>query len=517
MKENPMKKRKVLFLSVLLLMSISRVHAASVTLGRSSTTITKGSRVTIYVNINNAASWQLTGNGTGSTSGCSLGEAGTGYSQNGENTSKTLTVTCYSTDVGSIGFTVTGVIGYMENGSMKKMNVSQGTSVSVVKPRDPDSNNYLSSLSVEGYELTPAFDKDTLEYSVSVPSSIDKVTIAATKASGYASDPTGVGEKEVSEGSNKIEVTVKSETGVDRTYVININVEDKNPITIKIEDESYTVMKNLKDMKIPDGFQQESIKIKELDIPALVNKKLNMTLVGIKDSKGNKLLAVYNKDDTYQLFNQNSSKSLSLFIIKPETILEGFHEGNITIQGTVYSCLKHNEDENYIVIYAQDLSTGEKKYYVYDVDTSSYILYKDGMQQSFKDQIEKYKTVVFGFAIALGVMGLIIVILLLRRPKRIKKQIEKENNVRIEKQEPTKKKETSNVKKEEVQPKEEPKKKTKKANSKTDAIETIKSAQEIIDEYEKTVSIPKEKLVSEDTEMYDILNDDKKSKRKKKS
>ena len=506
------KKTKQLLTGLVMLCIIPKVQASSVTAGSSYSTVTKGSYVNFYVYLTDVAAWNIVGNGNGSTSNCSIRDAGdTGTGHNGR---KTLSVSCYATDLGQIGFVVTGDY-TTEDGTTKTF--SDGVTVSVVKPRDPDSNNYLSSLSVEGYELTPAFDKDTLEYSVSVPSSIDKVTIAATKASGYASDPTGVGEKEVSEGSNKIEVTVKSETGVDRTYVININVEDKNPITIKIEDESYTVMKNLKDMKIPDGFQQESIKIKELDIPALVNKKLNMTLVGIKDSKGNKLLAVYNKDDTYQLFNQNSSKSLSLFIIKPETILEGFHEGNITIQGMVYSCLKHNEDENYIVIYAQDLSTGEKKYYVYDVDTSSYILYKDGMQQSFKDQIEKYKTVVFGFAIALGVMGLIIVILLLRRPKRIKKQIEKENNVRIEKQEPTKKKETSNVKKEEVQPKEEPKKKTKKANSKTDAIETIKSAQEIIDEYEKTVSISKEKLVSEDTEMYDILNDDKKSKRKKKS
>ena len=507
-----MRKKKIIILLAFLLLTMGHANAASVTLGRSDITITKGSRVTIYVNINNAASWQLTGNGNGATSGCSLGEQGTGYSQNGENTSKTLMVTCYSTDVGNIGFVVTGVIGYMENGTMKKMNISQGTTVSVVKPRDPDSNNYLSSLSVEGYELSPAFDKDTLEYSVSVPSNVDKVNIAASKASGYASDPTGVGEKEVSEGSNKIEVTVKSETGIDRTYVININVEDKNPIHIKIDEESYTIMKNLKEMKAPEGFQQQTIKINETDIPAFVNEKLKMTLVGVKDEKGNKSLAVYNQNNTYQQFNQNHSQTLNLYIGKPEEILDGFHEGKITIDGNEYSCLRFNEDENYVVIYGRDLSTGDTNYYVYDIDTSSYILYKDNVQKSYQDQIEKYKIVIIGFAAALGLMGLIIVILLLRKPRKRKKQIEQKEETTLEKQESLKKKE-----KEKSQPKTEPKKKKEKVNTKTDAIETIKSAQEMIDEYEKTRAIPKEELVSENTEMYDILNGDKKSKRKKKS
>ena len=507
------KKRKAFLLIILVMFLIPKVHAASVTLGRSDTTITKGSRVTIYVNINSAASWQLTGNGNGSTSGCSLGDQGTGYSQNGENTSKTLTVTCYSTDVGNIGFVVTGVIGYMENGTMKKMNISQGTTVSVVKPRDPDSNNYLSSLEVEGYELSPAFDKDTLEYSVSVPSSIDKVTIKAAKASGYASDPTGVGEQEVSEGSNNIEVTVKSETGVNRTYKINVNVEDTNPIQIKIGEDTYTLMKNLKEMKGPEDFKQENIQINGIEIPAFINEKLNITLVGIKDSKGNKMFATYDKkENTYQHFNQNQSKSINLFILKPEIILEGFQEGDITINGEKYNCLKHNEDPNYIVIYAQDLNTGEKNYYTYDIDTNSYIKYKETMQQSYEEQIEKYKTVVLSFGIALGVLTFIVLLLILSRTKKKNKKrnsFPKEEPVKIIKQE-------SKPKKEETT-KEPEKKQKSKVNTKTDAIQTIENAQQIMEEYEKTRVLPKQEEVKEDTAMYDILSDDNKKKRKKKS
>ena len=496
-----MKKRYVLLI-ILSLLFVKNVNAASVSIGLSDTTITKGSRVTIYVNINSAASWQLTGNGNGATSGCSLGDQGTGYSQNGENTNKTLTVTCYSTDVGNIGFVVTGVIGYMDNGVMKKMNISQGRTISVVKPRDPDANNYLSSLSVEGYELTPAFDKDTLEYSVSVPSNVDKVTVSATKASTYASNPTGVGEIPVTEGSNNLEVTVKSETGVNRTYKINVNVEDKNPISIKIDNDSYTLMKNLKDIKGPDGFKQENIKINEIEIPAFTSETLNITLVGIKDEKGNKMLATYDKEDkTYQLFNQNKSKQINLFILSPQEILEDFHKSKITINGREYDCLKLNDDENYIVIYAKDLAKGDNGYYIYDVDTESYIKYKDNMQKSYKEIIEKYKTAVLAFGIASGVLAFIVLILLLARTKKKKALKKEEAKVTIPE-------ETKEVKKK-------VKEKTK-ANTKTEAIETIKDAQEIIEEYEKTMAIPKEE-VKEETAMYDILNDDKKTKRKKRS
>jgi len=42
-------------------------------------------------------------------------------------------------------------------------------------------NNDLSSLSVKDYTLSPEFNKDTLEYSVSVPSDVEKITIEAQK------------------------------------------------------------------------------------------------------------------------------------------------------------------------------------------------------------------------------------------------------------------------------------------------------------------------------------------------
>ena len=497
------KRIKGLLIGLTMFSFLSKANASSVTVGRSYATITKGSYVTFYVYLNDVAAWDVKGNGSGSTSNCSLrdvGDTGTGHNGN-----KTLSVSCYATDLGQIGFVISGDY-TTEDGTTRT--ISGGTSVTVVKPREKDSNNYLSSLEVEGYELSPAFDKDTLEYNVSVPSSVDKVTIKASKASNYAADPTGVGEVEVSEGSNNIEVTITSETGVNRTYKINVNVEDKNPITIKIDEESYTLMKNLKEMNPPEGFKQENIKIKEVEIPAFISEKLHITLVGIKDSKGNKMLATYDeKEQKYNHFNQNKSKSLNLFILKPESVLDGFVAGKITINGSEYDCLKKIEDENYIVVYAKDLDKAENNYYVYDIDTNSYIIYKNNIEKNHQEEIEKYKVVVYGLAIALGLSGIIIMFLLLtktKKKKRIEKNPPKEEQVKITNQE------------KKAEKKEEKPKKKNKAGSKTDAIETIKDAQSIIEEYEKTMAISKEDLKKEDTEMFDILKEDKNKKRKKK-
>ena len=78
-------------------------------------TATSGGKVTFYVNIQGAGSWQLTGKGTGATSGCSLGDQGTGDSGSGKNINKTLSVTCNATNVGQISFAVSGNISSVDN------------------------------------------------------------------------------------------------------------------------------------------------------------------------------------------------------------------------------------------------------------------------------------------------------------------------------------------------------------------------------------------------------------------
>ena len=480
--------KKYIYFTLIMMFVTINVHAASITVGRSAYTVTKGSRVTFYINLNSLVAWDsLSANISGSASNCSYNYDKSGViSMSGENGSKTYTVTCTATDVGQVGISVTGHYAYMEGGNKREGNASTGTVISVVKPRDPDSNNYLSSLEIEGYDLTPGFNAETLEYTTEVPSSVDKVNIKATKASGYAQDPVGVGEHEVTEGSNNIEITVTSETGVSRTYKINVNVKDDNPITTTINNEKYTLMKNLKEMTAPDGFEASKITINELEIPVFINETINITLVGIKDEKGNKVFASYNKDNnTYELFNYTKSERSRLFIQPIKEELENFHKDTITINSENYECLKHNSINNLIVVYAKDLTNGKDNYYTYDVDTSTFILYHDDLEKHYLEELNKYKEVI---AILIGIIGffaLILIIMVIRRPKRRKKkELEeiREEKVVVE----TPKKEKKIIEKK----LEEPKKETTKEETK------------------------KEESVPEET-MFDIMADNKKKKKRK--
>ena len=54
-------------------------------------------------------------------------------------------------------------------------------STSTSKPITYSTNNNLSSIKIEGYDLNPKFNKDTTEYSVSVPSEIESINILNEK------------------------------------------------------------------------------------------------------------------------------------------------------------------------------------------------------------------------------------------------------------------------------------------------------------------------------------------------
>ena len=60
---------------------------------------------------------------------------------------------------------------------------------------------------IENYKINPNFNKDTTEYKLEVDESVEKVNIKATATSDKA-EVIGVGEKNLTQGENTIEVKV---------------------------------------------------------------------------------------------------------------------------------------------------------------------------------------------------------------------------------------------------------------------------------------------------------------------
>ena len=83
-------------------------------------------------------------------------------------------------------------------------------------------NNYLSVLKVEGYTLTPEFDKQTQEYIIEDNIMQESIKIEAITDDERATVE-GAGDVKLNFGENKIRIDVNAESGTVRTYFINVN------------------------------------------------------------------------------------------------------------------------------------------------------------------------------------------------------------------------------------------------------------------------------------------------------
>ena len=161
--------------------------------------------------------------------------------------------------------------------------------ITIGTPVVKDSNNYLSALSITGYTISPAFNKNTTSYSLTVPNDVSSVTVNATKESAKAT-LTGTGNKSLSVGANNISVVVTAENGDKRTYTITVTRQSASQ---KSSDNS------LKDLSVPGytlspAFSKDNLDYTlkvpndatKIDVKAITNdEKSSVKVVGNTDLK----------------------------------------------------------------------------------------------------------------------------------------------------------------------------------------------------------------------------------------
>ena len=397
-----MKKIKYLIVTLLALsFNISSAYASSATLSTNASTIENGRSVTATLTLRNVAAWNVEIASGGSTSGCTkkfVGDTG-----DGKNATKTFTVTCKATSIGRINFFISGDV-TSADGTNKK--ISGSKNVTVVKPREKSTNNKLSSLSVKGYELSPAFDSNTNSYAVSIPSTIKTITIEASKADRYASIE-GVGEKEVSSGINNFDVVVTSETGVSNIYKIVVNVEDLDPINVTINDKQYTVVKEKENLVKPELFEDTTVTIGEYEIPAFTSEVTNLTLVGLKDEVGNISLYLYDNDN-YKPFNEMLTTRLNVMFLNMETPIENFTKTTININGESIIAYKN---DFLTIVKALNLANGKEELYTYDEDEKTLQLFNEKAFQELLVINQDIYIIIYILSAAIVVLLLISILL----------------------------------------------------------------------------------------------------------
>ncbi len=86
---------------------------------------------------------------------------------------------------------------------------------------DGSPNNKLGNLGVEGFSLTPTFNRDTYSYNLIVNNSVGTVSVYANALDSTAV-VSGAGNYQISSGANDIRVRVRAQNGNEREYVIHV-------------------------------------------------------------------------------------------------------------------------------------------------------------------------------------------------------------------------------------------------------------------------------------------------------
>lgn len=438
-----MKKIKVILISLFCLLVIPKnVFAASGKINVSGTsTVVVGNNVTVTVTLSSSTligSWEMSLNydknylqlrsATSESNGIRMAAStATGVK------SKSYTFTFKTLKKGSTSVSVGGYLAYAYADLSEISLSSNSKTINIITQAELEAsyskNNNLASLGVEGFTLTPEFNANTLEYSVIVPEDTKEVNLTGTVQDKKASI-TGVGVQQVNQGNNKFLVTVKAENGSEKTYTINVDVKDENPIEVTVGDKKYTVVKIKENLPIASLYNEYSIKINEFDIPAYKNDYTGLVLVGLKDIEGNISLFIYDdENNSYKEYNELKSSQITIYPLKPEENIEGYKKGNVKIQDIDVEGFYLNEDSDFFVIYGVNVETGDKGFYMYDKKMQTLIKYNDELSSLLSEKIKLYTYIIIGFISLSVVMLIIIIVLVCKKGKKKKRSKDKEKIV----------------------------------------------------------------------------------------
>ena len=411
-------KKAVKYLSLIIctfIISINYVKAASYDVTVTSKTVTVGNSVTLTIKGND-----LAGRFDLSSSNSSVAS----LSNNSlfiDNNSASITITAKSVGTTTITIIPTDVTAYDNNTITGNKTITitvkdkptsnpstggnnSGTTTNTTPTKKKSTNNYLSSLTIEGYTLDKEFKKEETEYSIMVENDVNKIKINA-QLDDSSAKVTGIGEVEVKEGINKLEIKVTAENGSTRTYTLNVTVKELNPIEVTINKKKYTIIRKEGELEPPENYEKSSIKIGEEEVLCYINKNTKNIIIGLTDEKGVSKFYSYNeKTKEYTLYNGYNIGGMNINILEmPEELIPkgyikvSFNYNNNKLDG--YQYIKKNQTyaaddkikgSDFYLIYGINEKTGEKTLYVYDKLEGTIQRFNSDLVEAYNDENNKY-------------------------------------------------------------------------------------------------------------------------------
>lgn len=414
-------KKTISYLSIFLLIFISfasNVSAADFGISLTSNTVTVGNTVTLKID---GSSSKLTGRFNVNSSNPSVASL-SGSNVWVEKSIESIVITAKS--AGTAVITVSPTDGISDENANEPSLQARSITITVnakqtvpsnnngssggggstyVAPKTKSSNNFLSSLTIDGLSLNEEFDKEKLEYTLTIPAETEKIKVNAQLADSN-SKVVGTGEVKVSTGLNTLEIVVTAENGSKRTYVIKATVEELSPIDVKIDNEKYTVIRKRSELpKISEYNIEKDITINDNIIEGYYNEKLGYDLVGLKDLKGNINYYIY-KNGKYSLYKEHTFNGTTLQILDKK--IDGYKQVEFLYDNdkiTSYQEVKMNIIKNtyaldnnditgnqFYLFYAKNVETGKENLYQYDAVEKTVQRYNTNVLDMYKSNSDTY-------------------------------------------------------------------------------------------------------------------------------
>ncbi len=295
------------------------------------------------------------------------------------------------------------------------------------------SNNYLSSLGIEGVGISPEFNKEQLEYAVEMEPGTTKINIVGSLEDGTAGVE-GLGEKEVIEGANRFEIRVTAQNGNSRTYVLNVNVKEYNPIEANVNGSSYSVVRKRTELITPSNYVETIVMIGEEEVPAYYSEITNYTLVGLKDKTGTIGYYIYDSEaNSYKEYQEFSFQRIVLYPMKLKEIPARYHASIVVINDKEVTAYKLKESSNYALIYGMNVETGKANLYLYNSEENTLQIYYDEEIKLMEEEKNLYQLIGLCLGGVCLFLLLILIIVICRKGKRKDSAIEARHKKKKEK------------------------------------------------------------------------------------
>lgn len=279
-----------------------------------------------------------------------------------------------------------GGIGGFRDSSLSQLPASAGNTVIIPVQSLLSSQAALSSLSVEGAQLSPAFSPSVFKYQTHVSRSITAVNITAA-----ALDTTAkvmiTGNDNLSVGDNPATVRVVAQDGKTALeYEINI-IRDSSfvPAGASItgtDGKVYSFAEIPDTLTLPSGFSQTTVMLGTQSVPAFIGNGYKSMLLFLKDGGNDPELYLYNPETgSIRLYNEDMILSVQAQLLtitdipSPDLIPKGFYQADITVGGkTAKGCISQKSDIT--LVYLTD-EAGNSRFYEIDSVSGDVYPYKD--------------------------------------------------------------------------------------------------------------------------------------------